>query len=355
MAIQGNFSTAIADLVDSLTAADKVNINEAIFQETFGIGEFAANHSLRTGVRNGAVIPIIGIMDNYCSMPAGNEQSCDLNECDITPNYQGKKWGLGEYNCRIPICMRTFDEDFLVFWNMYRQRLEDPLQEPDAQAFLTYITEQVERNVKGAQWRVGYWGDTSATLNNLIKNNDGFWVQAEAGDGIKDTITMSDAEPTGQEIIEAVQSALEENSGELWLSAPDVVIKMGYTMATKVVIYLNRLGMQNQYNCDCVNADGIVSANRFTVDGLRLFGIPVEAHREIDGGASCSGVDGNKFQLLIARKSNLLVGTNTQNKMEMFDIFYDKKDRKVYMDTMIYLGVSIVLDEYIYLSTEAGS
>lgn len=352
--LQGNFATEIAALVTDLTTADKVNINEAIFQETFWIDGFVGRHTLRTGVRNGSVISIIGAMDNYCSMPVGDERSCELNECDITPNYIGKKWDLAEYNCRIAICMRTFDEDFLVFWNMYRQRLEDPLQEADAQAFLNYITDQVERNVMGTQWRVGYWGD-KASGSNLINGNNGFFAQASAGGGFIDQIASVGPEPTGQEIIDAVQAALEENSDTLWLAHEDVVIKMSYAMANKVVIYLNRLGMQNQYNCDCVNPDGIVSANRFTVEGLRLFGIPVEAHREIDGGAACAGVNGNKYQLLIARKSNLLVGTNTVDKMEGFDIFYDKKDRQIYIDTMIYLGVSIPLDEYIYLSTEAGS
>lgn len=34
MALQGNFATAVGDLVDSLVTADKVNINEAIFQST---------------------------------------------------------------------------------------------------------------------------------------------------------------------------------------------------------------------------------------------------------------------------------------------------------------------------------
>jgi len=353
MSLQGNFETAVLALVNDLASADKVNISEAIFQETFGIGSFAAAHTLRTDVRNGNVIPIVLAGDNYCAMPVGDEMSCDLNECDIEVNYDAKRWELSEYNCRIPICMRTFNENFLVFWNMYRQRLEDPLQEPDAQAFLTYLTQQVERNILGAQWRVGYWGDKSATANTLIKGNNGYFVQAEAGDGIKATITSAGAQPTAEEILDSIQKALEDASGDtnaIWLGQSDVVIKMPWSLANKIVIYLNKLNRQNPYNCDCVSADGIVSADRFSVEGLRLFGYTVEAHREIDGGSTCV-TDANVNQILIARKSNLLIGTNTQDKMEMFDIFYDKKDRKIYMDSMIYLGVSIPLDEYIYLST----
>lgn len=354
MAFDGNFNTAVLALVEDLVTADKVNISEAIFQETFGIGSFASAHTLRTDVRNGNVIPIVLAGDNYCAMPVGDELSCEMNDCDLTVNYAAKKWELAEYNCRIDICMRTFSENFLAFWNMYRQRLEDPLAQPDAQAFLTYLTQQVERNILGAQWRVGYWGDTSATTNNLIKGNNGFFVQAEAGNGIKAPITAAGAQPTAEEILDSIQAALETASGDtnaIWLGQSDVVIKMPWSMANKIAIYLNKLNRQNPYNCDCVSADGIVSADRFTVDGLRLFGYRVEAHREIDGGSTCVTTP-NINQILIARKSNLLIGTNTQDKMEMFDIFYDKKDRKIYMDSMIYLGVSIPLDEYIYLSTE---
>src|SRR5690606_16680910 len=121
-------------------------------------------------------------------MPLGDETSCDLNDCDITPNYSTKEWCLAEYNCRVEICMRSFDENFLLFWNMYRQRLEDPLAEPDAQAFLDYITDIVEKTVMGTQWRVGYWGDADSE-NELIEGCDGFFVQAEAGSGEKIEIT----------------------------------------------------------------------------------------------------------------------------------------------------------------------
>lgn len=352
MALEGNFSSAIVDLVEDLTSADKLNINEAIFQDTWGIGSFVGAHTLRTGVRHGSVIPIVLAGDNYCAMPVGDETDCDLNECDLETNYAAKKWDLAEYNCRIPICMRQFDENFLVFWNMYRQRLENPLSEPDAQAFLEYLTNQVERNILGAQWRVGYWGDTSATTNDLIKGNDGYWAQAMAGSGYKLQITAAGSEPTAEEILDAIEEALNANYDKMWLSESDVVIKMGWAAANKVVIFLNKEARNNPYNCDCVSPDGIVSADRFTIEGLRIFGYKVEAHKEIDGAGNCV-TDANPFQILITRKSNLLIGTNTRDKMEGFDIFYDKVSRKIYIDSMIYLGVSMPLDDYIYLTTDA--
>jgi len=356
MGLQGNFATAVADLVDSLVAADKVNINEAIFQSVFGVGNFSQSHTLLTERRNGQLQPIVLANDYYGSMPVGDETSCDLNECDLTPNYSAKEWCLAEYNCRLSICMRSFDENFLLFWNMYRQRLDDPTTEPDAQAFLDYITDIVEKSVMGTQWRTGYWGDTAETENDLINGCDGFFVQAEAGDGEKIDIVAAGAEPTADEIYAALQEAYEYATTETaWGMEADVVWKMTYATAAKLVSWLNTNADLSQYNCDCINPDAIVQGRRFNVEGLRVFGIPVEAHREIDLSMTAAGKSGNdKYQALLIRKSNLLVGVNTTDKMEGFDIFFDKVTRKVYIDSMIHSGVMIPLDEYVYIR-EAGS
>jgi hypothetical protein len=355
MALQGNFATAVADLVDSLVAADIVNINEAIFQETFGVSSFANAHTVLTGRRHGQIQPIVLANDYYGSMPKGDETDCDLNACDLTPNYSAKEWCLSEYNCRLEICMRSFDENFLLFWNMYRQRLEDPLTEPDAQAFLDYITDIVQKTVLGSQWRVGYWGDTAATENDLINGCDGFFVQADAGDGHKIQIDAEGADPTAEEIYEALQEAYEYASAETtWGMEADLVWKMTYAMASKLVSFLNTRADLSMYNCECINPDAVTQGRRFAVDGLRIFGIPVEAHREIDLSMTAAGAT-DKFKALLIRKSNLLAGTNTTDKMEMFDIFFDKLSRKIYIDSLINLGVMIPLDEYVYIGEEVNT
>lgn len=353
MALQGNFATAIGDLVTDLVTAYKVNINEAIWQETFGVGSFTAAHTLLTNRRNGQIQPIIDTQDYYGSMPKGDETSCDLNACDLTPNYSAKEWCLSEYNCRMEICMRSFDEEFLVFWNMYRQRLEDPTSEPDAQAFLDYIEQTVRNQVLGTQWRVGYHGDTAATENDLINGCDGYFVQAAAGGGEKIQLTPAGAEPTAVEIYTAMQEAYEFAGQQIWGSNPDLVWKTTYAVASKLVTWLNTMQDTSQYNCDCYDPNGIVGKRRFSVETLMIFGIRVEAHREIDLSMTAAGGT-DKFQILLIRKSNLLIGTNTTDKMEGFDIFYDKITRKIFIDTMVYLGVMIPLDEYVYIS-EQGS
>jgi len=353
MALQGNFATAIGDLVTNLVASDIANINEAIYQETFGVGSFAQSHTLITNRRNGQIQPILLSNDYYGAMPVGDEKDCDLNACDITPNYSAKEWSLAEYNCRIPLCMRNFDEEFLMFWNNYRQQLEDPTTEPDAQAFLDYIEEIVRNQVLGTQWRVGYWGDTSATTNDLINGSDGFFAQADAGSGEKVDIVVAGTTPTGEEIYNAMAEAYETGFQEIWGGQADVVWKTTYAVASKLVTWLNKMGDTSMYNCDCFDPNGIVGARRYTIEGLRIFGIPVEAHREIDLSINAAGGTAiDAFKVLLIRKSNLLIGTNTQDKMEGFDMFYDKTDRKIYIDSIVKMGTMIPLDEYVYISEQ---
>src|SRR5690606_5152199 len=135
----------------------------------------------------------------------------------------------------------------------------------------------------------------------------------------------------------------------------DLVWKTSYAVAAKMVAWLNKMGDTSMYNCECNDPNGIVASRRFAVENLRIFGIPVEAHREIDLSSVPAGkTEIDKYQILLARKSNLLVGTNSENKLEGFDIFYDKTDRKIYIDTMVRLGVMIPKDEYVYI-TESGT
>lgn len=355
MAVTDNFEASILSMVTDIVSAENAidGINKAIFKQTFGIGELTQSHTLRTGVRDGSLVPIVMDEDNYCAMPVGNQQSCDLNECDLDTEYSAKKWCLPEYNCVTSICMRNVNENFLAFWNMYRQKLENPLEKPDHQAYLAFLTDKTSRNIRGAQWRTAYWGD-SLSESTLINGCDGFFAQAEAGSGYKEEISISSATPTGEEILKAIKNALNDNYEATWIERSNVVVKMSYAMANLIVIYLNDLDQKSPYDCTCVSPDGLVRANRFTVQGLHVSGIPVEAHREIDGGAACEGVNGNKFQLIIAQKSNLLVGTNSLDSLSQLRIFYVEKEHKVYIESMINQGVSIPMDEYIYLHTGAA-
>jgi len=344
--LMGNFEGAIKDVVNGLTSTDKVNINSAIWESSLLANPITERHTLVTGVRAGNKIPIIRAGNDYDSMYNSEDDSCYMNNCSIPTEYSFKPWTMGRYNCRTEVCLRTFSNDFNTFWNMYKRATSDPLKEPDTQAFLEYLVGKVEARVKGTAWRVSYLGE-SDSWDNLIRGNDGFFVQASAGKGEK--VEIKESEPTGEEIYKYLEAAYDAAASSLWFGNEDVVFKMTYAMASKLVAFLNTRADLSQYNCDCINPDAIVSGRRFSVEGLRVFGIPVDVHREIDGSINAIGND-KKYRALLIRRSNMLIGSASEDGLEMFDMFYDKLTRTIFLDAELYIGAAIPLDEYVYIS-----
>ena len=122
MSINTNFQTGIADAVTSLTAAEKVDYANALYTTIFNDSKFAEKHNILDGVRTGHLIPIIERQNNYLALSA-DKGDCSMNECDLNANFSTKKWVLGDYNCRIPICLKSYSEDFKLFFKMWSQSI----------------------------------------------------------------------------------------------------------------------------------------------------------------------------------------------------------------------------------------
>ena len=101
------------------------------------------------------------------------------------------------------------------------------------------------------------------------------------------------------------------------------------------------------YNCSCIDPSKVVSSRVFGIDNLSIFGIPVVSHKESDEAGKVVSVTPD-YRALLINKDNVLVGVNTTEHLDQFDIFYDKKDRKIYVDLAIQIGTAIPLDEYVY-------
>lgn len=347
MAFNTTFKTGITDAVTSLTSAEKLSMQNVIYGGVSEISEFASKYNVLTGIRNGSKVPIILAGNNYGALSA-SDNDCSMNECDLGDTYSNKTWVLGAYDCRLPICINSFEEDFKLFWGMYSQTLEDPTIEPDKKAFLAYVNYKAQQNIQGALWRTSHWGDTTSA-NALISKNNGFWTEAEAGDGVK--VTIPAGEQTGEQIYNLLSQAYISAGGLDWFDESKLVWKLSNKTARTLVTWLNTLSDKSMYNCDCIDPTKVVAGRNFSIDNLTIFGIPVKAEREGDESGKVVGQNPDHRFLLI-KESNLLVGTETQNHLDQFDIFYDKKDRKIYVDIAIEIGSAIPLDEYV-LGTQA--
>lgn len=359
MAITDNFQAGIIDMVEDLVTADKLKISEAIFKKTQEITDVTNSHTVITGVRNGTLVPIINGQPSYESFPFTDEKLCGTNSCDVNTQYSTKKWELGLIDCRIPICLRSFDENFLLFWNQFR--VINPDISDMNSAFMAYIISRVKTNLLAAQWRVTYFGDKSSS-SNLFNGFDGFYAQAEVGGGISEPITentqttLEAQRMTGERVYEVLDKMYEDAMETDWFDETTAQFVLTKFMATPFVQYLNSLGDRIPVCCEILNPDNIQARRRFNLNNISFHGIPVIVHSELDGvikgttelnggSATTARVDPNRA--ILTTKNNLLIGTSETKNLSYLDIFYDKKDKNIYIDANSYIGSSIPTDEYV--------
>lgn len=355
MAYSDNFSEQITDFVESLVAADKLEFSELIYRQNEEVSDLVSEHQIQTGVRNGHMIPIINNEANFESFPFTDQKSCDTPACDLTTEYSNKRWELGIIGCRVPICMKSFDEDFLLFWNMFRRT---PSESDIETAFIQFLINQFQTNLLAAQWRVAYFGDKSSS-SNLFNGIDGFFTQAEAVGANQRVpivenaaLTLAGQRLSGERVLELLNEMYDKATGELWFDLSTARFKMTRINALAFIGYLNKLGKNSPWNCECLDPNAVGNANVFTLQGLRFNGIPIEVHNEwdmvINKTAELNGGGGtnprtNPNRILLTYRSNLRIGTPETDSLNSFDIFYDKKDRKIYMDGDSHIGSSLVL------------
>lgn len=356
MAITDNFKTAVLDVIEGLSAHEKTTINNVIFQNGIKGGTLAQRHTLVTDVRHGDPAIILDNRRKYNSFPAtpaGEGNECSLNSCDLNINFSMKRWNIESYNCRVPICYKNFTRDFLYFFESHTQVLHDLTLE---EQILVFLRNQVEENLIGATYRVGYFGDTSIDAldpyYNYFRGVDGFFTQAQAGNGIK--LAFNQVDPTGEEAYAAFEEAYSEYMASEWSDRP-VVWKVTMKMAALLVRWLNGLKDRSQYNCECFSADGVTAMRTFTLKGqLMFFGIPVEIENDLDGVINQFGMD-RPYRALLTYKTNLQIGVERESNLDEFDIWYSKKDNMVYIDGEFRMGALIPEDNYVYIGAEVGS
>ena len=362
MAYTDNFVEDFLPLVDDLISAENATYRALIFNKVFIASDIAKDHTVVTGVRNGSLVPIIDMEPNYNAFPFIDAESCDTTECDLNMNYSGKKWELGLISCRVGICLRTFNDNFLVFWNSYKMLNPAKVDRVYLRtALLQYITDLLVNSFEIAKWRVEYFGD-KASASTLLNGFDGWFAQAAAVPGLVVPIAKNNGatfalqQMTGQEIYKLLLAMEALYLEQEWAGDKPMEYRMTKKMAMTLAAFMNKL--KDSACCDGVerlNPDNLAT-KFFYFDKLAFHGIPIKPMPEWDkiinkvtplngGGGTAARVDPNR--VLLINKTNLLIGTEEREMLKMLDIFYDKKDKKVYFDLEAYLGAAIPLREYI--------
>lgn len=362
MAYTDNFVAELLPLIKDLAGGEKMNFSKALFEKVFLASEIERSHTVVTGVRNGNLVPIITDVPNYESFPFIDASSCNTPECDIKSNYSAYKWELGLISCRVPICLRTFNDNFLLFWNQYKMLNPGKVDSTYLRtALLQYLTNQVKNNLNAAKWRVAYFAD-KASNSNYFNGFNGWFVQMAANTSLVVPIEKNSASTyagqklTGLEIYGLLVAMEEKYNEQEWAGVNPVTFKMPKKLALTLASYMNSL--KDKSCCDGVeilNPDNVATKS-FSFDRLAFRGIPIEVMPEWDaiinntselngGGGNNPRVDPNR--IILTYKDNLLVGTEERDQLAMLDVFFEKKDKKVYIDAEAYIGAAVPLKEYI--------
>lgn len=351
-----NFKTVLMPLVTDLASGEKMNFSNLLFNAVFLASDITKKHVVVTGVRNGNVVPIITKDPSYTSFPFIDANSCDIEECNINADFSAYKWNLGLISCRIPICLRTFDDNFLLFFNSYKMLNPGKVDTTyKKSAIMAYIVDMVKNEFEAAKWRVAYYA-MEGNASPLLDGFDGYFEQAGAVPALTIVIPENDADTplTGQKIYDLLVSMEAAYDAADWADQTNgMEFRLTKRMTMTLASYMNSLK-------DTACCDGIEKLNpenigqkTYYYDKLSFHGYPIVPMPEWDAiqkkvAAIKVGGFARINRALFIEKTNMLIGTEERDQLSMLDIFYDKTQKKIFIDAEAYLGVAIPLKRYIY-------
>ena len=354
-----NFVADLVPLVTDLVSAEKMEMSEMLYSKAFMDQEVTAQNEVVTGVRNGQVLPVLLDEPQPESFPFVDETSCDETECDVTHKFSSHTWDIGLIECRVPICLRTFNRNFLKFFNAVRQTQTGDIDVD--QAILMFIYDQFTKNLNLSTWRAAFFGDTSSA-SVYFNGVDGIFTQMEAVAANQINVTQNEGATfaaqaiTGEQVYDYLIAAYEKAALEPWFDPSIMEFKLTHSMSAPLVSWLNSLGKKAPNNCECIDPAQAVARNVYMLDGLTINGILVRTHKEFDkiinystalngGGGTNARV--NPHRAILSYRENVLIGTSETNALNSFDIWHSKDDNKIYMKGSSFVGGGVPLDEFI--------
>jgi len=358
-----DFVNDVLALVTDIASGEKMQLSQAIIEKTEEYSSFenSISHTILTGIRNGNVIPILSENPNPESFPFNNATDCTVPDCDLEIKGSTHKWETGLIECRVGVCLRTFEEDFRKFFN---GNVND-FDEDTNSALMQYLVNQFKMNFNIAKWRVAYFGEKAkiGASANFYNGFDGFLIQQQANPTQIIDITQNAGVDftaqktiTGLDIYNYLVAMDTLYSEQIWNEGGALEYRMTKLTAQILSNYMN--GLKDKTCCDgveIVNPDNI-GMKSYGLNNLSFRGIPIRVIPEwdflINNASGLNGGGGNNARqnphiIMLTYANNLLVGTESIDSLEHFDLWYERKDKKIYMEGGARFGTGVPLDNFI--------
>lgn len=353
MAVQGNFNTVFDEIFCSpQAAANQADLSGLIIEKLYDDINIDNLFTVVAPIRTGDPVAALYYPAVYNAVKNNTGADCSIEACDVSPEYTAKQWTIMLAECRHELCARNLDETFLAFWGKYK-RVNPGSDEYDFA--VDQITDIIAGIIKNTLLAKLWLSDTlfnegSGGADDVLDGIDGFLAQAqEVADNV---IDAGDTPLVGEDFYDKITEAITDfQASRFGNQLSDARLYMDRVEAFAFVAWLNKEGRTKGVNCDCIDPDGIVNADRFSVEGLRIHGIPVIVQPFADMMKAFAEYTVNGEPLyhniaLLSAKENLLVGTGNRDDLAFFDSFYNKDERKYKFDFGYTYGAIIPTDAY---------
>lgn len=357
-----NFATAITGVVTSLTAAEKLAFSELLMTKAFGANKLTEAYPVLTGVRHGSLVPILSDNQDYGAFPFRTLGSCDVSICELDANFSTVKFEMGNVECKIPVCLESFEQDFHKFFGEYKKASGEV---DEQSAILQFLANLFVENLVRAEWRGAWFGD-KLSANTLLNGINGFFTQMQARTAQVIAIAENAAATfvgqkalTGAQVVGILKKMYDQYADAAWYGTPNVRFEMTSLTAQKLVAYMNDLSITDPNCCNGVvrtSIDGVLSS-AYTDANLSFLGIPIVVRREWDGVINSAKVyplnQGanarvKPFRIVLTSRDNLVIGCSNTDQISRFKTWFSQDQNKVFIQGGSEIGAHIPLvDEFI--------
>lgn len=342
---------------------DEVNdISEILFEKQLQNPSLDFLHAIDEGIKAKKQIIIMGQLDGLLG---GQSGGCDPVAAGNTMTPSEKSWDLATISDRLEFCYKDLLPSFLNY------TIKNGIEAADITDFVNFIVDNVLSNALAeAIFRNAWFGDVDAaeTTDNpagvitpgvglqYFDKMDGLWKQLFAiGAADSERITEGLATKNG-----LASFALQKFNGTD--TTNKVATNVLDRMATDADLSLRQSeGLQfyatqsfyDQYKRELKFANIAFTTERvenglmaIKSDGYDVIAIPL-----MDKIITNYQSDGTRYHLphrvVLSTKEVLRIGTESVGTFNEFDIFYDKKSKKVIVDFELGLDAKVIFDKQV--------
>lgn len=340
-------------------------LSEAVFESAFSKPSIELFHGVATGIVVKKQIAILGQLEGMVGLGSGG---CDPTSATNQISASQKYWNPEVVSDRLEQCWDTLKETFWA-WG-----LKKGVQKPDLTGtdFFNYIQEVLADAVLEAVFRLVWFGDTTADnvadggiLTNGINpayftKIDGAWKQifaiVAANSARKTSTTLTTRNAAASY---ALQAFTDQDTTDMVVTKALQKVRFGADLRLRErtdLVYIVTQSVADQYELELINANRAYTTERLEngIMMLKSAGIEVIAFslwdRIIQNYLNNGTKYSNPHRMLLTTKTNVQVGVEEVANLSEFDVFYDKKSKKNFIDFQFSLDAVVVQNELVQAS-----